>query len=187
MILDLGKRNKMCRFFFTKYAWCPMDIERYDRDGDLPRSIGRHKRIPVLPLSFVSMDWVTGAVPQKNKHTHFAMKMIAKRPPSLFICDMTPEICIRHPHPRFIVPHCAFPSGVTRHRSGRLEGSWDQYRVEGLELLHVLEDALDDSIYTVADRDSSTLPSGVYGRWLQDALSQGVVDWGRSVEDDLKD
>ncbi|KAI4273778.1 MAG: hypothetical protein LQ337_004410 [Flavoplaca oasis] len=188
LVVDLGKRNTLCRFGIARYNWSWIDNDRYDREGEPPETLGLYKRIPVVALTFLHLSWTFGPTPRGNRPAIFSTRLLAKRPESLVVCDMFPSRCIRFPHTRFVVPNCKLPTNIRRMAPAPLaHGIWDQYRTEPYELTDVLTRALRGPAQIVFSSDSgqTAVESETYCHFLQDALKAGLTDWATTVEETI--
>ena len=187
LIVDLGKRNKLCRFGIVRYTWSWIDKDRYDQKGQLPCTFGIDKRIPVVALSFAPLHWDYGPTPRNIGPSGFAARLLSKRPPTLVVCDMFPYSCIRFPHARFVVPHDKLPTILGRGGVVPLKHIWEHHRVEPYELTDVLTSALRGRPREAFCSGSNPTPARTqdYCYFLQDALQQGVVDWATTIDESI--
>lgn len=109
MLLDLGTRHPVCRFFVADWQWSESDKRRYDVQGRFPIYAEQiDSSLPVVPVHFIDLFWHRGGAPlHRDVPTRF--RMIANQPRCIVIADTVPYRCLRMAHGRFIIAGDQFP------------------------------------------------------------------------------
>ncbi|KAL8650381.1 MAG: hypothetical protein Q9210_003854 [Variospora velana] len=127
--------------------------------------------IPYVPLSFTRAIWTGNRAPKATGQTQAAFKRIARRAPSLVICDIYPTSCQRIPHGRFVVPSTFLDGHIPRGSRQLLKkdkGIIDEYYVEHEHLIEVLTAPLREDGEIAIDRRGRTFKAADF---LCDTLS----------------
>ena len=179
-MLDLGKLNPACRFVMMRYTWSQVDKDRYDRDGEPPyRHWHVDKRTPILPLTFLLMEYTSGYHAYSGRNTLFTTQnLIANRLPSLLVCDLFPYTCIRLTHSRFIVTSDQLASYIPRRSAAVLkdldDGPLDRYHVDEDEVLDVIMELLSGRSQVQMGLCNLVVDTSKYCCQLRQVLSAGV-------------
>ncbi|KAL8762040.1 MAG: hypothetical protein Q9184_001887 [Pyrenodesmia sp. 2 TL-2023] len=186
VVVDLGDRIRMCRFFMAPYPWSPADKERYDESGEPPRGHHVYRGAGIVALSFVGLSWHGKAYPQAHRASVWANKStMVGRVPSIVIVDMYPRSAIRIPHARFVLPSCEMPKELLMDRChGVRNGIWDRYLVDEKDLVDVITRVADGRRETSFGRGPNpvTVQSRDYCCLLKKAQQSGSHDWAEPIK-----
>lgn len=174
LVLDFGRRNRICRYGFISYIWSPSDKNSYDEDKELPRRPWHlDKDIPVVPLSFVMAEWVLGLNPLGvRKRSKDEDGVDEHSAPSLVILDCHTPYCMRFSHGRFVVPSGIFSEGLRGCKCTLQHGEvfenyfFDEHDVPEA-IMEMAIDSVDANVGFGGNR---------YVRTVSEILQQGIED-----------
>ncbi|KAL8837173.1 MAG: hypothetical protein Q9170_002634 [Blastenia crenularia] len=178
LILDFGVWNPICRYGILQYNWADDDKHRYDQDGEPPLRVWDVRtNISLVPLSFLRLERTGNWAPCGTRQSETQHKKIAKRPPSMVLCDLYPQECQRVQHGRFVVPSKFLYSSRRRNSRDLLQvgkGILDDFYCEGEDLIDTLTKPLWGGQQITVDQRGNTIRASEYCLDLRSVLQAGV-------------
>lgn len=156
--------------------WSQANKTQYDRDREPPvRAWNFSRDTPVIPINFLSLQWFGSWHPHGTRSSEFLASRIAKRPPSLIICDLYPYTCMRMSHSRFVIPSNSLIPNLCRNAYLQLnEGLLDQYIVDEDELINTILNLLHGQTRVIMGLQERVIEMVDYCYSLGDILNKGV-------------